>query len=197
MFFVLLFSYCCCHNFEGWFSSRKTLRKIKLDKKFPSVETSLSNCNKKAHFYIIHYVLQQFVVSLSPCILVSCTKLYSSRCGFHCVCMCFEVFDFAGIIYVKNFNIAFLDIDECASNNDCAREQACRNYPGTYECFCTSPGEFLVNGTCQSKLCEIFAAFSSVIFSFGGYKRMVRSKTLHRAPMLATFTVNRHIYMLI
>ena len=83
--------------------------------------------------------------------------------------MYFEVFDFAGIIYVKNFNIAFLDIDECASGNDCAREQACRNYPGTYECFCTSPGEFLVNGTCQSKLCEIFAAFFSAIFSFGGY----------------------------
>ena len=58
-----------------------------------------------------------------------------------------------------------------------------------------------MNGTCQSKLCvfayEIFAAFSSAIFSFGGYERMVRSRTLHRGPLSATFTVNRHIYMLI
>ncbi|CAB4041178.1 Hypothetical predicted protein, partial [Paramuricea clavata] len=40
--------------------------------------------------------------------------------------------------------------NECTSSvNVCGADQACRNYPGTYECFCTSPGKFLISGTCQ------------------------------------------------
>ncbi|XP_028394545.1 uncharacterized protein LOC114518753 [Dendronephthya gigantea] len=44
------------------------------------------------------------------------------------------------------------DIDECAqsSDNNCAENQACRNYAGTHECFCTSPGTFLIEGSCAS-----------------------------------------------
>ncbi|CAB4044726.1 Hypothetical predicted protein, partial [Paramuricea clavata] len=40
--------------------------------------------------------------------------------------------------------------NECtSSDNNCGADQACRNYPGTYECFCTSPGKFLISGTCE------------------------------------------------
>ena len=44
-----------------------------------------------------------------------------------------------------------LDIDECASGNNCGADQACRNYPGTYDCFCRSPGKFLIDGICKGK----------------------------------------------
>ena len=44
------------------------------------------------------------------------------------------------------------DIDECSqSPPKCGNDQACENYPGTYRCYCNSPGTNLENGMCEGK----------------------------------------------
>ena len=49
----------------------------------------------------------------------------------------------------KSLHLVSEDIDECASSNVCGRNQTCRSYDGAHECFCTSPGQFLVNKKCE------------------------------------------------
>lgn len=56
------------------------------------------------------------------------------------------------------FNILFFfsfkeDVNECNQvPSVCGIDEMCRNYPGTYQCFCTSPGKFLYEGNCIGKL---------------------------------------------
>ncbi|XP_028415949.1 uncharacterized protein LOC114539510 [Dendronephthya gigantea] len=57
----------------------------------------------------------------------------------------------------KNFSPSLgnvvVDINECSRNPAiCGDGQKCENYPGTYRCYCISPGKYLVGETCNGIL---------------------------------------------
>ena len=56
------------------------------------------------------------------------------------------------LLTIHGVCLSVLDIDECSeSPSKCGDDQRCENYPGTYRCFCDSPGTTLKNGTCEGR----------------------------------------------
>ena len=52
------------------------------------------------------------------------------------------------------------DINECSqSPAKCGNGQRCENYPGTYRCYCKSPGTYLENGDCRGICKDSFAYY--------------------------------------
>jgi hypothetical protein len=50
-----------------------------------------------------------------------------------------------------------VDINECSQSvTKCGEGQRCENYPGTYRCYCNSPGTYLVGGNCEGRQDSMF-----------------------------------------
>ncbi|CAB3990733.1 3-oxoacyl-[acyl-carrier- ] synthase, mitochondrial, partial [Paramuricea clavata] len=58
-----------------------------------------------------------------------------------------------GVNFSPSMDNIVVDINECSQSvAKCGEGQMCENYPGTYRCYCNSPGTYLVGGNCEDIL---------------------------------------------
>ena len=77
-------------------------------------------------------------------------------------------------VYTWKNSFVSADINECSQTPEkCGNGKSCKNYPGTYRCYCDSPGTFLVDGNCTGNI-SLQVHFAIIFLCFCSYVAMVK-----------------------